>query len=657
MAVMEHDEALDQLLRHAGARLDLASIRALLPGVRAAPSGERDEDWLALVGGDLKGPVRARLLEMAEQETEPANEQPAERLARLRREMALREIDFYLIPRADEYQGEYVSSDAERLAYISGFTGSAGFAIIGRDEAAIFVDGRYTVQVRAEVDPAAFAYRHITKEPPEDYFAARIRPGMQVGADPRLFVVSQWRRFEKAVEPGTLVAIADNLVDCIWTNRPAAPIAPVIPLEQRFSGRSAAEKQAEIAGQLRETGQDALIVSSPDALNWLLNIRGGDVPRTPLGLGYGIVHGDGRVDLVMDARKLLPETRSHLGNRVAVHDPAGWPALFAALKGKRVLLDSASGSYWLDRELRRAGATVTIGEDPCALPKAIKNPVELAGARRSHERDGIALVRFLSWLDRSLAEGPVTEMQAAEQLLAFRRENEFFRDLSFDTIAGAGPHGAIVHYRATAQTNRALDQDSFFLLDSGAQYFDGTTDVTRTIAVGEVTAEMRRAFTLVLRGHIALACARFPQGTTGSQLDAIARYPLWQNGLDYDHGTGHGVGSYLSVHEGPQRISMVPNRVALRPGMILSNEPGYYKDGAYGIRIENLVAVTSETDGFLAFETLTAVPIDRRAIDVNLLSDHERSWVDRYHKRVHDLLAPHLDKESRRWLAGATAPL
>jgi Xaa-Pro aminopeptidase len=438
----------------------------------------------------------------------------------------------------------------------------------------------------------------------------------------------------------------------------------VVPHDLRFAGRAAPEKRAEIAAALQRDGRDAAVVTDPASIAWLLNVRGADVPHTPLPLSYAVLHSDGDVDWFVEPLKLVPEIGAHLGNRVRVAPPDGFAPALAELgtRKARVLVDGATASVWVVDALERAGARVTRGQDPCALPKARKNEGELAGARAAHLRDGAALARFLAWLAAEAPQGDVDELAAAARLLGERRQGEHFRDTSFDTISGAGSNGAIVHYRSTAATNRRLAPGELYLVDSGAQYLDGTTDVTRTIAIGAAPAEARDRFTRVLRGHIALATQRFPRGTSGSQLDALARQFLWQAGLDFDHGTGHGVGSYLSVHEGPQRVSKVPNTVALEPGMIVSNEPGYYKPGAYGIRIENLVAVTPvEIAGaerpMLGFETLTLAPIDRALVEPRLMTRDEIGWLDAYHARVRKLVTPLLEAAAARWLDQATAPL
>ena len=585
----------------------------------------------------------------------------AGRLNLLRQELALRGLDGFLVPRSDEHQGEYVPPHAMRLAWISGFTGSAGLVVVLTKQAALFVDGRYTLQAETEVDGALFSRHHLTDEPPNEWLAKNLPAGAKLGFDP-------WLHTTKAVEKlrgacakagAELVALDCNPLDAVWLDQPEPPLAPVVPHAQDFAGQSSAEKRSAVARNLIEEKQDAAFLSSPDSVAWLLNIRGEDVEFSPLPLCFAIAHRDGSLDLFIDPRKRSPELEPHLGPEVRLHRPMDMGAVLDGLKGRLVRLDGDSTPAWIEDRLKAAGAKPVSGNDPCALPKACKNKVELDGARQAHLRDGVALVRFLSWLDRHALA--CSECSAADRLEEFRRQNALYRGPSFPTIAGAGPNGAIVHYRASAESDRKLEAGQLFLLDSGGQYLDGTTDVTRTIAIGEVGEEERHRFTLVLKGHIAIATARFPSGTTGSQLDVLARQALWNEGLDYDHGTGHAVGSYLSVHEGPQRISKVGNSQSMKPGMVISNEPGYYKAGAYGIRIENLLAVKElpvmGERPLLGFETLTLAPIDRRLIDASLLTKAETSWLDAYHRLVEERIAPLVDGDSSDWLTRATRPI
>ncbi len=591
----------------------------------------------------------------------------AERLHALRHWLAARDLDGFLVPRADEHQGEYVPANAERLRWLTGFEGSAGLAIVLSDQAAMFVDGRYTLQARDQVDTAQLQVRHLMDDPPHTWLAATVEAGRKIGYDPWLHTPAGLKRMKKALAKAgaELVAADENAVDAIWSGRPLPPPDPFIAHPLDYAGRPSAEKRQEIGAAIAAEGAAAAVLSLPDSIAWLLNIRGTDVPRTPFPLAFAIVWADGQVRLFAPDGKVDAALLTHMGAGVSLAGRQDLGPALDDLAGEAVLADPASAPVWIFDRLRAAGAEVVRSADPCQLPKACKNKIEIDGARAAHLRDGAALTRFLGWVAAEATGGGVTEMAAAEKLRAFRGESHLLRDLSFDTISGAGPNGAIVHYRVSEATNRALEPGTLYLVDSGGQYPDGTTDVTRTIAIGTPTAEMRRHYTLVLKGHIALATARFPAGTTGSQLDGFARRPLWDAGLDYDHGTGHGVGSYLSVHEGPQRISKLPSSVALKPGMIVSNEPGFYLEGAYGIRIENLVVVreaTLESDDdsartMLCFETLTLAPLDRALIDGALLTDEERAWVDAYHARVREEIGPRIDEETATWLEAATRAL
>ena len=582
----------------------------------------------------------------------------------LRRELRRRDLAGFVVPRADEHQGEYVPAGAQRRAWISGFTGSAGIAVVLLDKAALFVDGRYTLQAPAEAPGDIFEFLHLMDDPHTDWAARNLPRGGRLGYDPRLHTVGWVEKMAAAAERAgaSLVACDDNPLDAAWPDRPSPPLEPVVPHELRYAGKSSADKRAELAKELEKAGVSAAVLTQPDSIAWLLNVRGADVPCTPLPLSFAILKADASVDWFIDARKLTPDARAQLGNEVAVHEPEAFGPSLESLTGV-VRVDPATASAWVFDRLSAAGVKVDRGPDPCALPKACKNEGELAGTRAAHKRDAVAVTRFLCWLGHQAPAGKLTEIDAADRLFAMREKDELFRGPSFETISGAGPNGAIVHYRVSEKTNRKIEPGSLYLVDSGAQYLDGTTDITRTVAIGEPTDEMRRHFTLVLKGHIALATARFPKGTSGSQLDTLARQFLWQAGRDFDHGTGHGVGSYLSVHEGPQRISKVPNSVGLLPGMIVSNEPGYYKQGAYGIRIENLLVVQPDTAvpdaerPMFSFETLTLAPIDRTLIDRKLMSDTEIAWLDAYHARVYETLAPQLDLITTAWLAEATAPI
>ena len=591
-------------------------------------------------------------------------EDGAARVALLRAELDKRGLDGFVVPMADEHQNEFVPRHAQRLAWLSCFLGSAGTIIVLRDKAAIFVDGRYTLQVRDQVDLSVFDTRsHLVVA---DWLTEQLSAGQQLGYDPWLHTAAGVKSLQTACDAAgaSLVAVETNPLDAVWSDQPPPPLARIVPHDGGYAGEPSADKRARIAKQVSEKGAQALALSATDSIAWLLNVRGADVGRTPLALAYGLLHEDASFDLFVDERKVDGPLRAHLGNQVRILPQEALGAALDALGDgeKSVLVDQNTAPAWIAGRLRDAGAPIIKGADPCQQAKAVKNATELAGARTAHERDGVALVKFLAWLDVEAPKGTVDELTAVERLQAFRAEGDLFRDLSFDTIAGAGPNGAIVHYRVSAETNRLLGLGELFLVDSGAQYLDGTTDVTRTIPIGDPTDEMKDRFTRVLKGHIALARAVFPQGTTGHQLDVLARGALWQAGLDFKHGTGHGVGSYLGVHEGPHNISPRPSPTPLEPGMIVSNEPGYYKEGAYGIRIENLIAVRADQDGeddepFYGFETLTLAPIDRRLIETSLLEHEEQRWLNAYHARVFDTLSGDLDGETAAWLKAATAPV
>ena len=666
---------LAHLLRAAGSALGPDEVSALIAGVLAAPP-EIDTTWHALVA-DPTPPALAEALEQLKAylaldyrdglAPEDFKRLPRPtRVALLREELAARKLEGFIVPRGDEHQGEYVPPAGQRLAWLSGFTGSAGLAIVLAESAALFVDGRYTLQAAQQVDTGLFAIRHLVDEPASRWLGTALKPGMVVGYDPWLHTPHEVERLRAGAERAgaSLQAVDSNPLDQVWAGRPPAPLAPVVPHPENFAGESAEAKRTRLGRALAEEGVAVAVLTMPESIAWLLNIRGGDVPHTPLPLSFAILRQDGSVTLFIDRRKLAPGLDRHLGNAVAIEPPDQLgPALDGlAASGARVQVDPATAASWVFDRLEKASGRIHRGADPCLLPKACKNPVELGGTRTAHRRDGAAVTRFLAWLAREAPKGELCEIAASDRLEAFRREGEYFRDLSFPTISGAGSNGAIVHYRAMPETEKRLERGTLYLLDSGAQYLDGTTDITRTIAIGAPSPEMRERFTRVLKGHIALATAEFPKGTTGTQLDAFARRALWQAGLDYDHGTGHGVGSYLSVHEGPQRISKAPNAQALLPGMIVSNEPGYYKTGAYGIRIENLVVVEpcdrngGERD-MLAFETLTLAPIDRTLVDPDLMDADEIAWLDAYHARVRAEIGPLVDAETGRWLEAATAPL
>jgi len=584
----------------------------------------------------------------------------------IRKAMAEQGLDGFVVPHEDEHQNEYLPAANDRLAWATGFTGSAGAAVILKDKAAVFVDGRYTLQVRDQVDQAAFEIRDLVEGGVPAYLESAAAEGQVIGYDPRLHSPDALDRLKAAVRKAGAVLrpVSPNPLDTAWGQaRPPQPAAPVAPHPLQYSGEDSASKRHRLAEGLAAHGAEAAVITAPASIAWLFNVRGGDVIRSPLPIGQAILNADGSARLFLDPQKVTPDLPAWLGNEVRLETPGDLPQALTELKGKTVLVDPGQSSSWYFEALGSAGATVQRGEDPCVLPRACKNAVEIEGTKRAHARDGAALTRFLHWVATEGQVNPPDEIEAVSRLESFREETGALKDLSFDTIAGAASNGAIVHYRPTERLNKRAEKGSLLLVDSGAQYLDGTTDVTRTVAIGEPSTEMCERFTLVLKGHLALARVRFPAGTTGSALDALARMALWAHGLDYDHGTGHGVGSYLGVHEGPQRIAKQPNFVALRPGMIVSNEPGYYKEGGYGIRIETLQFVTEPTmiEGgerpMLGFETLTMAPIDRRLVVSSMLTAEERAQFDAYHARVLAVVGPQVPGDVRAWLETACAPL
>jgi Xaa-Pro aminopeptidase len=589
----------------------------------------------------------------------------AKHLPRVRAKMAEQGLDGLLVPHEDEHQNEYLPAANDRLAWLTGFTGSAGAGAVLMDRAAVFADGRYTVQVRAQVDADQFEILSLEGGGVAGWLEAAPR-GSVIGYDPRLHSPDALATLQRAAKKAgaELKPVDPNPLDLAWgEDRPAQPTEPVSPHEDRYSGESSASKRARIGAAMVEAGADAAVLTAPSSLAWLFNIRGGDVIRTPLPLGQALVRADGTAQLFLDPRKVTNELPGWLGDAVTLEAPTALEAALDGLTGQKVLVDPGQSPAWYFDRLEATGATVVRGMDPCALPRACKNPVEIEGARQAHIRDGAALTRFLHWVDTVGQETLPDERKIAETLEGFREATGALQDLSFDTIAGAGPNGALPHYKPVTRTIRRIEKGSLLLVDGGGQYLDGTTDVTRTMAVGEPTADQRRMFTLVLKGHVAMATVRFPAGTTGPQLDAMARLPLWMAGLDYDHGTGHGVGSYLGVHEGPQRISKSPNAQPLMTGMILSNEPGYYREGHWGIRIETLQVVTPPTQipggerPMHGFEQLTLAPLDRKLIDVDLLTVDERAYVDAYHAEVLAKVGPLLDCEALDWLKAQAVPL
>ena len=589
---------------------------------------------------------------------------PAERLSALRAQMKTAGIDGFLVPHGDEHQGEYSAPFAERLKWLTGFSGSAGLSIVLKDRAVIFVDGRYTIQVKTQVDGTLYEYAHLVDDPPPKWVEKNLSSGAKLGFDPRLHTPQGLARFEQAVKKvsADLAPVDENLVDNIWTDQPPRPTAPLRIYPEKFAGRSSAEKRELVAKVLESEGLDAFLISALDSVAWLLNIRGDDMEFSPLAYAYVLMTTDGAVTLLVDPAKLTDDVRAHLGDDVSIAPYDGLPGVLKNLaEGVKIMgVDKNTASRWAVDLIKDRGRRPVPSTDPCAALKARKHPSELAGVREAHVRDGAALTRFLAWLSIEGPKGTLNEVSAADRLETIRAESNLYLGPSFPTIAGAGGNGAIVHYRAHPDTAAAIKPDMLFLVDSGGQYLDGTTDVTRTVAIGTPTTAQIRHFTLVLKGHIALARARFVTGTAGNQLDTLARAPLWEDGLDYDHGTGHGVGTYLGVHEGPQNISKRPINVPLEPGMVVSNEPGYYRTGEYGIRIENLVTVVdaSAPDGaerpLLEFETITLAPIDLSLVDPELLTASEKAWLNTYHAKVRKALSPILDEATRAWMEQAT---
>ncbi|MEY4578902.1 MAG: hypothetical protein RL701_3605 [Pseudomonadota bacterium] len=589
----------------------------------------------------------------------------------LRAELARLGLFAFIVPRADEFQLSHQPPSSERLAWLSGFSGSAGVAIVTQDSACLFVDGRYTLQAQRQTGSEHWQHQHLARNPPDRWLAEQLPPGAVVGFDPRLHTPEGMAVYRRAIEAAgaTLQAVAANPIDELWTDRPLPPSAPLEIYPEVLAGVSRADKLTRAAEQLRTNKLHASVITDPTCLMWLLNVRGGDIATLPVTLGHALLFATGEVQLFVAASKLTAATQAalaaDLGERLRVATPEQFGPALEAIGAKPVLVDQSTVNQWTVERLQAGGATPVAGRDVCALPKATKNPAELAGIRAAHVRDAVALIRYLAWFDAT-APGGFDEWTAAQQLDALRAQGEQFRGLSFRTISAAGPNSAQPHYSVTPEIARPLARGEIYLVDSGAQYLDGTTDVTRTTVIDEASVEMKQRYTQVLKGHLCLGAARFPLGTTGSQLDPLARQFLWQEGVDYDHGTGHGVGAFLAVHEGPQNIGKQYNSVPLQPGMVLSNEPGFYKDGAFGIRIENLVTVKSadpQPEGALqptlCFETLTLVPYERRLIDVSLLSERERALVDVYHQRVRAELTPlfHSSEPALSWLQAATEPL
>ena len=593
----------------------------------------------------------------------------ADRLAALREQLKSEKLDGFVVPLTDEHMSEYVGSYAQRLQWLTGFKGSAGSAVVLPEEAAIFVDGRYTLQVRQQVSADYWSYQSVPETSVTDWLKDHAAKGARIGYDPWLHTRDWVKKAKEALASrgAELVPVGENPIDKIWIDRPEASKAKLVVQPDEYAGRGAAEKRTDIAEWLEKHDADAAVLSALDSIAWAFNVRGQDVTHTPVALAYAIVNKDGTADLFVAEEKVGPDVRQHLGNGVRLHDRYAFEGALSQFKGKTVAVDPERAVSAIFDALDKAGAKILPLRDPVVLPKALKNKVEIAGQQAAQTRDGAVIARFLHWIDEEAPKGDVDELGASDKLEALRRENPELRDLSFDSISGAGPNGAIVHYKSSEKTNRKLETGTLYLIDSGGQYVDGTTDITRTVPIGEPTDEMRDRFTRVLKGHIAVATAVFPKGTRGTQLDSFARRPLWDAGLDYAHGTGHGVGSFLAVHEGPQRIAPVTSSQSggdepLQAGMIISNEPGYYKTGEYGIRIENLVLVVEKTiDGaekeMLGFETLTFAPIDRRLIVKAMLAPEEIAWLDDYHRQVVEKIGPTLSGSDREWLEKACAPI
>jgi Xaa-Pro aminopeptidase len=589
------------------------------------------------------------------------------RVALLRAELKKQKLDGFWVPHTDEHQSEYLPPHAERLFWLTGFSGSAGTAIVLANKAAVFTDGRYTIQVREQVDARVFNIQHLIDQPPLKWLEKNLKKGQRLGFDPHLHSHTSAQALKQICEKqgARLIALKRNPIDTIWLDQPARPCGKVVPHPLKFAGEPAIKKLQQIAGILKQDKQDAFILTLADSLCWAFNIRGRDVAHTPVVLGHAIIKARGRHEIFIESAKLSSRTRSYIDKIATLKNPDRLNAVLERLgkNKKNVRLDPHTTSFAIYDRLKQAGACVINAQDPVINLKAIKNKTEIEGARSAHIRDAVAYCRFLNWLEEQKNPRLLSEISVAKKLEAFRTESGELRDISFDTISAFGPNGAICHYRVTQASNLRFKKGALFLIDSGAQYRDGTTDITRTIAIGRASAEMRRNFTLVLKGHIALAQAVFPQGISGSNLDVLARSPLWQQGLDFDHGTGHGVGSYLSVHEGPQRIAKTPSPVSLKPGMILSNEPGYYKDGEYGIRIENLVLVTTldkkpgAEHQMLGFETLSWAPIDRTLVNRKMLSPTELKWFNQYHGQVYARISPLLGRAEKTWLKRACAPI
>ena len=663
MRTNEVAQELAGIVAAAGSSMTPAVLGERLARVAASAAPLDSPDWVEMILPGAGPEVAARLRTVRQElAARPASAWSPARVAAIRATLDGLGLTGFVLPLADEHLGEFRPAAAQRLVWLTGFTGSAGDVVVHRDVTALFVDGRYVLQAAQEIDAGAVEVRHFRKPPPLEWLTGRLTAGERIGYDPRITSAREADRLTKALaEAGaTAVAVDVDPIDALWTDRPPQPLAPAVPHPLENAGVAADDKIAALAAELAQAGHAATVLCQLESVAWLLNVRGADVANTPLVQGYVVLHADGRADFYVDPLAVTPALAEHLGNRVEVRDLAVLADGLAqvAAGGARIGLDLGRANAWVRDRLAAAGATVVAYADPVLLPRARKNPVEIAGMRAAHRRDAVAIALFLRWVTETARTRPLTELDAVAELERLRARDPRYRGASFDTIAGAGPNGAIVHYRPTPQTNRIIAVDNLLLVDSGGQYLDGTTDITRTVAIGTPSEAMRRHFTLVLKAHIAVATARFPAGATGAQIDPLARQHLWREGLDYDHGTGHGVGAYLGVHEGPQRISSA-DTTRFEPGMVLSNEPGLYLADRYGIRIENLELVREAPGlkGFLAFEPLTFAPIDRALVEPTLMDRAEIAWLDAYHAQVQALVAPQLPADAAAWLTAATRPL
>lgn len=594
----------------------------------------------------------------------------AERIKNLRDQLKKQKIDGFILPRSDKHLNEYVAPHDERLLWLTGFSGSAGQAIILKHKAAIFIDGRYTLQVQNEVDKEIITPVPLAEKLPSQWLGENIKRGQKIGIDPTLHSIKSYETFQEVIEKAgaKLISVTKNPVDQIWNDQPAIPENPVVSHPKKYAGKNTTEKIEIIQARLKEKQCDAFVVTAPESICWLLNIRGSDIRHTPIMLANAIIHRQAKPELFLKSDRLGTRAKEQIAANARILNPDQFEERLKVLgsKFKKVLIDPMRTNSAIYQTLRAARAQIIRGEDPCSLPKAKKNKAEIEGSRQAHIRDGVAVTKFLHWLSENADKNTLDEINSAQALENFRFETGALKDISFETISGAGPNGAIVHYRVSEQSNRRLNMGDLYLVDSGAQYQDGTTDITRTIAIDAPTTKptgpMRKHYTLVLKAHINLATAYFPKGTRGLDLDPLVRAPLWQAGLDFAHGTGHGVGSFLSVHEGPQGISSRAT-VPLEPGMIISNEPGYYREGAYGIRLENLILVSEPEDisggeqQMMHFETLTLAPFDRNLIDCKFLNERELKWLNSYHRTVYKTLSPELKGPAKSWLKAATSPI